>query len=593
MENIQPRSLHYVTIVSVLFTSSLSAEGVQIRLVGSTSTRCSGRVEVYHNGSWGTVCDDDWDFNDTKVVCRQLDCNTRDIVPLTRSFGEGTGQIWLDDVSCLGNESSLTDCQHKGFGNHDCRHTEDVSVACLGSDIRLAGSGSTQCSGRVEVYQNGAWGTVCDDDWGLNDAQVVCRQLGCGSAPSAHPSAHFGQGSGPVWLTDVRCSGHEQYLGQCEHGGLGRRHCGHDKDVGVVCEDVQIKLVGPGSTQCSGRVEVYYNGTWGRVCSRNWNTPHAQVVCRQMGCETAQAVSVAGQFGEGTGPVWLDDVLCSGKESSLTQCLHHKSETRDCEYGKDVGVVCSGYQVRLAGSGFTRCSGRVEVYLNGAWGTVCDDDWDLNDAQVVCRQLGCGTALSAPGSAHFGQGTGLIWFNDVACTGDEETLFKCSNRRLWNHKCAHDEDAGVVCSVSLQEPSISVTSPNEGLTWDPEGAEVIRGYSFVITCSIKANSSQGRFSLMLSDSTIINPDLKDNNSASFIFPVALYEHQNNYTCVHKVTTKDSNSTETATISIIIKFPTAFVIRHVTVPLILVLEFCGLYFYFKAKKRQMSLRVSRA
>ncbi|XP_030012414.1 deleted in malignant brain tumors 1 protein-like isoform X2 [Sphaeramia orbicularis] len=550
MENIQLRSLHYVTIVSVLFTSSLSAEGVQIRLVGSGSTRCSGRVEVYHNGSWGTVCDDDWDFNDTQVLCRQLGCDTRDIVPFTRRFGEGIGQIWLDDVSCLGNESSLTDCQHEGFRNHDCDHNEDVGVACSGSDIRLAGSGSTQCSGRVEVYQNGTWGTVCDDDWDLNDAQVVCRQLGCGSALSAHPSAHFGQGSGPVWLTDVRCSGHEQYLVQCEHGGLRRPHCGHDKDVGVVCEDVQMKLLGPGSTQCSGRVEVYDNGTWRRVCSQQWDTPHAQVVCRQMGCETAQAVSVVGQFGEGTGPVWLDDLFCSGKESSLTECLHHKSDRRDCGYSKDVGVVCSGYQVRLAGSGSTRCSGRVEVYLNGAWGTVCDDRWDLNDAQVVCRQLGCGTALSAPGSAHFGQ-------------------------------------------VSLQEPSISVTSPNEGLTWGPEGAEVIRGYSFVITCSIKANSSQGRFSLMLSDSTIINPDLKDNNSASFIFPVALYEHQNNYTCVHKVTTKDSNSTETATISIIIKFPTAFVIRHVTVPLILVLEFCGLYFYFKAKKRQMSLRVSRA
>uniref|UniRef100_A0A672Y8K6 SRCR domain-containing protein n=1 Tax=Sphaeramia orbicularis TaxID=375764 RepID=A0A672Y8K6_9TELE len=323
--------------------------GVQIRLVGSGSTRCSGRVEVYHNGVWGTVCDDDWDFNDTQVVCRQLGCDTRDIVPFTPRFGEGTGQIWLDDVSCLGNESSLTDCQHKGFGNHDCSHTEDVSVACSGkmtfgysSDIRLAGSGSTQCSGRVQVSQNGTWGTVCDDDWDLNDAQVVCRQLGCGSALSAHPSAHFGQGSGPVWLTDVRCSGHEQYLVQCEHGGLGRRHCGHDKDVGVVCEDVQIKLVGPGSTQCSGRVEVYYNGTWGRVCNLYWGFSDAQVVCRQMGCETAQAVSAAGQFGEGTGPVWLDDVRCSGKESSLTECPHHKSETHDCEYGKDFGVVCSG-----------------------------------------------------------------------------------------------------------------------------------------------------------------------------------------------------------------------------------------------------------
>lgn len=76
---------------------------------------------------------------------------------------------------------------------------------------------------------------------------------------------------------------------------------------------------------------------------------------------------------------------------------------------------------------------------------MCDDDWDLKDAQVVCRQLGCGTPLSAPGSAHFGPGTGPVWVVDVACTGKEETLFQCSDINQ-EHKCVHNEDAGVVCS---------------------------------------------------------------------------------------------------------------------------------------------------
>uniref|UniRef100_A0A3B3CLB4 Soluble scavenger receptor cysteine-rich domain-containing protein SSC5D n=1 Tax=Oryzias melastigma TaxID=30732 RepID=A0A3B3CLB4_ORYME len=72
--------------------------------------------------------------------------------------------------------------------------------------------------------------------------------------------------------------------------------------------------------------------------------------------------------------------------------------------------------IRLVGYGSTGCSGTVEVQYNGTWGTVCDDNWDLNDAKVVCRQqLSCETALYAPGSALFGQGSGKICLSDIVC----------------------------------------------------------------------------------------------------------------------------------------------------------------------------------
>ncbi|XP_029998153.1 putative DMBT1-like protein [Sphaeramia orbicularis] len=215
-------------------------QSAQIRLVGSGSTRCSGRVEVFHSGSWGTVCDDGWDLNDAQVVCRQMNCGPAVRAPDSAHFGPGSGQIWLDDVGCSGSESSLSGCGHPGFGSHNCGHGEDAGVVCSGAQIRLVGSGSTRCSGRVEVFHSGSWGTVCDDGWDLNDAQVVCRQMNCGPAVRAPDSAHFGPGSGQIWLDDVGCSGSESSLSGCGHPGFGSHNCGHGEDAGVVCSGEKL-----------------------------------------------------------------------------------------------------------------------------------------------------------------------------------------------------------------------------------------------------------------------------------------------------------------------------------------------------------------
>ncbi|XP_039885249.1 deleted in malignant brain tumors 1 protein-like isoform X5 [Simochromis diagramma] len=415
-----------------------------IRLAGSGSSRCSGRVEVYHSNRWGTVSDYNWDLNDAEVVCRQLNCGSALQAPRSAHFGAGTGQIWLDDVSCSGNESSLTTCVHNQFGSHNCDHRKDAGVICSDA-IRLVGSGSTRCSGRVEIYYNNSWGTVCDDGWDLNDAQVVCRQINCGSALQALQSAHFGAGTGQIWLDDVSCSGSESSLIGCQHSGFGSNRCEHDEDAGVICSG-PIRLTGSGSTRCSGRVEVYHNNSWGTVCDDGWDLNDAEVVCRQINCGSALEVPQSAHFGAGTGQIWLDNVTCSGNESSLTECQHSGFGSNRCEHGQDAAVICSGEPIRLVGSGSTRCSGRVEVYHNNSWGTVCDDGWDLNDAEVVCRQLNCGSALEVPQSAHFGAGTGQIWLDNVTCSGNESSLIGCQHRGFGTHNCGHFEDAGVICS---------------------------------------------------------------------------------------------------------------------------------------------------
>ncbi|XP_062386938.1 soluble scavenger receptor cysteine-rich domain-containing protein SSC5D-like [Sardina pilchardus] len=216
--------------------STQPATGDAVRLVGG-STNCSGRVEVYYNRQWGTVCDDSWDMRDAQVVCRQLGCGGAVSAPNEAHFGRGSGNIWMDEVRCSGSEGSLTECSHSGLGTHDCHHGEDAGVVCSGNAaVRLVG-GSTRCSGRVELNYNSQWGTVCDDSWDMRDAQVVCRQLGCGSAASAPSKAHFGRGSGNIWMDEVRCSGSEGSLTECSHNGLGRHDCNHGEDAGVVCSD--------------------------------------------------------------------------------------------------------------------------------------------------------------------------------------------------------------------------------------------------------------------------------------------------------------------------------------------------------------------
>ena len=99
-------------------------------------------------------------------------------------------------------------------------------------EVRLVG-GSGPHEGRVEVLHNGHWGTLCGYHWDLQDAMVVCRQLGYGTAVGALGRAAYGEGSGPIWY-EVRCSGSEANIAQCAHRGLGVR-CGHSKYAGVIC----------------------------------------------------------------------------------------------------------------------------------------------------------------------------------------------------------------------------------------------------------------------------------------------------------------------------------------------------------------------
>ena len=125
--------------------------------------------------------------------------------------------------------------------------------------IRLAG-GNCYSNGRVEIFHEGEWGTVCTTRWDLTDAEVVCRQLGfqgmsmissqatiiilllyhnlLTGALEAPPRSHYGAGCGTIWLSNLGCTGSESRLDQCDHSGWGEASwCFHNiHDASVKCE---------------------------------------------------------------------------------------------------------------------------------------------------------------------------------------------------------------------------------------------------------------------------------------------------------------------------------------------------------------------
>ncbi|XP_022102539.1 deleted in malignant brain tumors 1 protein-like isoform X2 [Acanthaster planci] len=198
----------------------------------------------------------------------------------------------------------------------------------------------------------------------------------------------------------------------------------------------------------SGRVEIFHvdTGTWGAVCADQWGTDAAQVVCRQVDLGAAIRAKTASEFGRGEKPVVMNRVACEGTESRLADCPFVCTSYQECGGSHVAGVVCRPKlnTVRLVG-GYNNSSGRVEIYRNDSWGTICDNKWDSTDAGVVCRQLGFSGVQEAKSSAHFGQGSGPVHMEGVACAGQEDELGHCPSLCWTESKCSHGRDAGVIC----------------------------------------------------------------------------------------------------------------------------------------------------
>ncbi|KFO10718.1 Lysyl oxidase 4, partial [Balearica regulorum gibbericeps] len=315
-------------------------------------------------------------------------------------------------------------------------------------------------------------------------ATVACRHLGYAAAVTWTHSATYGQGEGPIWLDNVRCGGSEGSLAECVHNGWGASKCpaewtgvwGRSLSLVPILHTLPSMLEPPCRPLCppwqvpglslerlkpilaraklsmpvtEGAVEVKHSGRWRQVCDAGWTRNNSRVVCGMLGFPREKHVNTS--FYRKLWNMKLKDpnsrVRCQGMEPHLARCPTQVAppapRQHACPHGMHAVVSCVPGPAFQKGTGKGRSKtspgkvlpvrlragthageGRVEVLRHGQWGTVCDKQWDLAAASVVCRQLGYGTAKQAlvgaqvrAGSADPPSGLGPIHMSEVRCTG--------------------------------------------------------------------------------------------------------------------------------------------------------------------------------
>lgn len=320
-----------------------------------------------NNGLTGKLVNDrQWDYYEMRSSATVCEANLR-----------------CDNGKCL-KEDQLCD------GKHDCG-PEDLTdeQSCRNSPklkVRLVGGRSPNV-GWVEIKAfDHPYGGICDDGFHIEEAHVLCREAGFPlGAKSAEVGSTFGHGTGPILLDELSCEGNETSLFDCKFDPWTVHDCGDREWAGVICklkeekcgdeqwkcasgecisldflcdgandcvdgsdeergqcgQEVQVRLV-EGNNATTGRLEIRYKGIWGTVCDDNFGPEEGQVACRMLGFPDSKAIIHSeAAFNPGTGPIWIQTIVCNGSENSLKDCQASDwRPTMQCKHLEDVGIEC-------------------------------------------------------------------------------------------------------------------------------------------------------------------------------------------------------------------------------------------------------------
>jgi len=327
-------------------------------------------------------------------ICVLLENNVGLIGTLEETFNWNYYERIETQVSC--SEDSMCEsgkCLNSSQycnGIYDCPDKSDEFGCTKAFDVQVRlVDGKTHSEGRIEIkgYEYD-WGGVCDDGFGLPEANVFCREAGFKlGAKEAVLLSRFGTGNQKINLDEVDCAGNEESILECKFNPWTVNDCSLKEFAGVVCIDEN------------------------RECSdEEWRCKSGECKNLNFLCDT------------------VEDCV-DGSDEDLEQCEEE-------------------VDIRLVG-GNNVTSGRVEVKYHGVWGTVCDDEFGKEEGSVVCKMLGLPGGVKIHKEAAFGEGEGPIWIKTLECYGNESSLVNCP-AATWepNYYCKHMEDVGIECLLT-------------------------------------------------------------------------------------------------------------------------------------------------
>ncbi|KAK7939329.1 hypothetical protein WMY93_002655 [Mugilogobius chulae] len=581
-------------ITVFLYITYMSAFGDDTMLV-DFSSKCAGSVEL-SNGT--RVCSSSWEKTDADVVCQEKNCGKAEAFGRS-PFGMNSGSTWLKGVQCRGGEKSLTKCANTGQVTGSC--PEGVAgVVCSGGISKPKVSVTPEVPGETFedekqyecCYQ---WSkelcspvlftvtvdlqrpniSVSSPDQQQRPLSSIQVTKGYSFIINCSTSASYPEGLFLLWFSGSNSSVSEPSvnhsasfsfpLSQSQHQGqyscvyqvtgAGRTYTSpNSTHVVVAVKQPLLPIILPVATV--SLLLLVLIGLF--FLHRRRRRKRRHVV--KLTSPAPAPMTSTNQYEESDDEEEADYVNApAGKEEDEDEDSDEPDYVNVTEVQNACAVDIYGGRdrIRLTGSGSSRCSGRVEIYYNSQWGTVCDDYWDKSDAQVVCRQVGCGNALSSTDGAKFGPGSGPIWLDDVKCSGSESSLSQCEHRGFGTNNCGHSEDAGVICSVRLPKPSISVT-PSHEVTWGQTGATII--------CSISVQISGQTFTLKH-----LNRAIQTSDTSTFSLPSVTFDSEGPYYCLcqtdfsGQVLTSPQSDPVTLLVSVVLPVPSLCVSSPDDVP----------------------------
>ncbi|XP_071480639.1 scavenger receptor cysteine-rich domain superfamily protein-like [Diadema antillarum] len=471
-----------------------------VRLVDG-SVDYEGRVEVFLNDTWGAICDNLWGPEDAEVVCKQLGYIGADLALVASPFQRGNSPVLLDKVQCNGLESNISTCKHAGVGVKSCHESKTAGVTCTPRSLRVV-NGSTPAEGRVEVLtESGEWGTVCDDNWDIADARVVCRELGYPDALEAVVNSASSPGEPPLWTRSgpdsVRIvDGEYPDEGGVEvfYGGTWGTICTHEWSIedahvfckqsrlrqrrwkvfslfswptyvaqgsqwltrvlrtqafGVLVPSVVVELLS-GSSSRDGIVRYREDTIPGLICDQDWGEKEAAVVCRQLEYVHGNSTKLV-SLGTLSGKIFFRDYRCDGTETQLSDCPFTTRSITQCSSNQIAQVTCGppkDYDIRFAGSKYSE-QGRVEVFLAGRWGVIAETFLTYGSRSVICRQLGYAGFSSDVffDRGSFPRGTLPILIENLGCHGEELRIDDCFDVDVVDGQTrkTREDEVSVIC----------------------------------------------------------------------------------------------------------------------------------------------------